>query len=149
MADVTNTDFRANGVNQDTNFKKQHAFIIDCAEHAALLATGTHNIITLGKGDAVTKLRLFVLESAASGGSATVQFKLAFDNAAETINGTAVGVADLKAGDIIDMPVSKIKAFDAEKEGVLQFVVGTAALTAFKFMLIADTVPVNEFTTNG
>lgn len=149
MADFTNVDFRVNGVNQDTNYKKQYAFCIDTAEYSGMQATGTHDIAVIPAGEAVVGLSVFVLTAAASSGAATVQFKLDFNGTAEAVNSTAVAIANLAAGDIADLPVNGIKAFDTAKECTLQFTVGTAALTAFKFMLVIETVPVKEFITEG
>lgn len=149
MADFTNIDFRENGVNQDTNFTKQYAFTIDAAANSAMLATGTHDLAVIPAGEAVTAVKVFVLTGAASSGAATVQFKLDFGGTAEAVNSTAGDIANLAAGDIAAMPVSGIKAFDTEAECVLQMAVGTAALTAFKFLLVVETVPVKEFITRG
>lgn len=149
MADFTNIDFRVNGVNQDTNYKKQYAFCIDTAEYSGMQATGTHDIAVIPAGEAVTGLTIFVLTSAASSGSATVQFKLDFDGTAEAVNSTALAIANLAAGDIADLSVNGIKAFDTAKECTLQFTVGTAALTAGKFLIVVDTIPVAEFINKG
>jgi hypothetical protein len=149
MADLTNIDFTVNGVNQDTNYIKQYAFMPDAKEYPAMAAVGTHDIIELPEGEAVTKLRLFVMEDAASSGAATVQFKIAFNGIAENINSTAIAITDLKAGDVIELPVNKIKGFEIGNPGIVQFTVGTAALTALKFMLVIETIPVKAFANNG
>lgn len=149
MADITNKNLRIPGVNQDTAYIKQRSYLLDGAIDAAVLATGTHSIIALPKGEAVTKLRLVAIDAAASGGSATVQFKVAYGQTAEAINSTAVAVANLGAGDVYEFPVNGVKGYDAATGAVLQMTVGTAALTAAKFLLIVETLPVNEFMTMG
>ena len=149
MADFTNIDFRANGVNQDTNYKKQYAFLVNAAEYAEMLKVGTHDFTIIPAGEAITDLNVMALADAGSAGSATLQFKIAIDGTAEAINSTAIGLADLKAGDVHTATANKIKTFDKEKAGVLQITVGGADFTDLNFMLVVSTIPVKEFTTNG
>lgn len=149
MADLTNTDFRINGVNQDTSFIKQRSYLLDGTVNSGLLSTGTHSVIVLPKGEAVVKLRVVSLESATSSGAATLQFKIGFDNVAEAVNSNAIALAALAAGDVYDFPVNAIKGYDDSKPPVVQLTVGTAAFTKLKLMVVVDTLPVTEFTTLG
>lgn len=149
MADITEFEMRVPGVNQDTHFQKQNAYLIDCEEHSGVLTVGTHDLVKLNKGDMLTKLRIVVLKSAASSGSATIQFKAKFNSTAENIHANAFAIANLCSGDVYDIPVSTIKGYDEEYPPVIQMSVGTDALTAFKFLLIAETIPVHEFLNKG
>lgn len=147
--DITNINLNVPGVNSATNYLREKAFVIDFSTQAGIAAVGTHDIIKLPKGEALQALRVIALESAASTGAATLQFKLAFNGTAGTVNGTAVNLAGLAKGVAQNMTVSNIKSFDSEYEGVLQMVVGTAAYTGGKFLLIAETIPAEDFVTNG
>lgn len=149
MSDVTNKNLRVNGVNQDTVFFKQNSFLIDGGIVPEVLGVGTHNVIALPKGEAVTNLRLVSLDNAASDGSATVQFKVSFDDTGESVNSTAISVANLASGDVHDLTVNNIKGYKESAGAVLQLVIGGAALTKAKFLLIVETLPVVEFMTMG
>lgn len=147
--DITLKDTWVPGVNQDTHYQKQTSFVIDCAEHSGLLTTATHNLVKLNKGDMLTQIRIVVLTAAASSGSATVQFKALFNNTSEAINSSAIGKANLAAGDVYDLPVSGIKGYDRDYPPVIQMVVAGADLTAFKFLLITEAIPVQSFIDKG
>ena len=149
MSDVTNKNFRIPGVNQDTNFIKQRSYCLNGAEVPEILATGTHDVIALPKGEALIGLRVIALENTASDGSATLQFKVAIGEAAENINTSAVGIASLSAGDVYDWPVNGVKGYDDTSGAVIQLAVGSAALTAVKLLVIVETLPVVEFTKLG
>jgi hypothetical protein len=149
MADVTNLNLRVPGVNTATNYIKQQSYAIDFATITGIAEVGTHDLIKIKKGDAVQALRVVALDSATSGGAATLQFKVAFNGSGAAVNSTAVALAGLAAGSVQNMTVSGIKAFDAEADGVLQITVGGAAYTGGKFLLIVETVPAVDFVTNG
>jgi hypothetical protein len=149
MADITNINLRVPGVNSATNYLRQRAYTVDFATLSGIAAVGTHDIIKLPKGEALQALRVVAIESAASGGAATLQFKIAFNGTAANVNSTAVAVAGLAKGMVQNMPVTGIKAVDSEYEGVLQMVVGSAAYTGGKFLLIVETLPAEAFVTNG
>jgi hypothetical protein len=149
MADITNQNIRVPGVNAAGTFVKQQSYVVDFATLSGIAGTGTHDIIKLDKGDAVVGVRVVALESAASSGAATLQLKLAFHGSAANINSSAVALAGLAKGVVQNMPVSGIKSFDSEYEGVIQLVVATAAYTAGKLLLIVDTVPAEAFVVNG
>lgn len=146
---ITNINLNVPGVNSATNYLHQKAYCIDFATLSGIAATGTHDIIKLPKGEALQAVRLIALESAASTGSATLQFKLAFNGTAANINSTAFALAGLAQGVTQNVAVNGIKTFDAEYEGVLQMTVGSAAYTAGKFLLILETIPAEAFVTNG
>lgn len=149
MADVTNKNFRIPGVNQDTNFIKQRSYCLNGAEVPEILATGTHDVIALPKGEALIGLRVIALENTASGGSATLQFKVAIGEAAENINASAIGIGNLAAGDVHALPVNAVKGYDEDVGAVIQLSVGSAALTAVKLLIVVETLPVAEFTKLG
>ena len=149
MSDVTNKNVRVPGVNQDTSFIKQRSYCLNGAEAPEILATGTHNVIALPKGEAVTRVRVIALENTTSGGSATLQFKVAFGETAENINTSAVGISNLAAGDVYDLPVNGVKGYDEAVGAVIQLAVGSAALTAVKLLVVVETLPVAEFTKLG
>jgi hypothetical protein len=149
MADVTNLNFRVPGVNTATNYLKQESFVLDFVTASGIAEVGTHSWIKLKKGDALQTLRVIALDGATSSGSATLQFKLAFDGTAANINSTAFALAGLAKGITQNVVVNGIKTFDSEYEGVIQVTVGTAAFTGGKFLVIAETIPAEAFVTNG
>jgi hypothetical protein len=147
--DITNINLNVPGVNSATNYLRQKAYCIDFATQSGIAATGTHDIIKLPKGEALQAVRVIALESAASTGSATLQFKLSFNGTAGNVNASAIALAGLAKGVSQNMNVSGIKTFDAEYEGILQMTVSAAAYTAGKFLLILETIPAEAFVTNG
>lgn len=149
-ADITGNDTRVKGVNSPNNYVQSEAHLLDGEEFAGILAADTHDLFKIGAGNALTGLKVCVLANTTSEGSATVQFKAKVGSgAAEAINGTAIGKADLQAGDVVSIPVEKIKAYDGTDETLIQMTVGTAALTAFKVLVVAEYIPVKQFITAG
>jgi hypothetical protein len=149
MADITNKNIRVPGVNQDTNFIKQRSYCLNGSETPEVMSSGTHSIIAIPKGEAVTKLRVVALANTASGGSATLQFKVAVGGTVENINSSAVAIVNFAAGDVHDFPVNSIKSYDEANGAVIQLVVGSASLTSVKLLLVVETLPVAEFTKLG
>lgn len=149
MADITNKNCRVPGVNQDTNFMKQRSYCFDGGVVPEIMSIGTHNIIAVPVGECVAKIRVIALENSTSGGSATLQFKLSFGETSEVINSSTIAVGALAAGDVHELVVNGIKAYDAEKTPVIQLVVGSSAFTAMKLLVIVETLPVTEFMTMG
>lgn len=149
MADITNINIKVPGVNTATNYVQQYAFMVDFATLSGIAATGTHNIVKLPKGEALQSLKIFAVEGATSGGSATLQFKLSVNGTVGNVNSSAVALAGLAKGMVQNFAVTNIKAFDAEAEAILQLVVGSAAYTGGKLLLIAETIPAESFVTNG
>lgn len=149
MADITNKNIKVPGVNCATNYVQQYAYCVDFATLDGIAGTGTHDIVKLPKGEALLGLRIVALESATSGGSATLQFKLSVGGTATAINSSTIALAGLTAGMIQNLPANNLKSFSGDGEGVLQMVVGTAAYTGGKFLLIAETLPAEAYVTNG
>ena len=149
VIDVTNKNLRIPGVNQDTNFIKQRSYCLNGIEVPEILAVGTHNVIALPRGEAITKIRIVALDATTSGGSATLQFKVAFGEVAENVGTSAVAIANLAAGDVYDFAVNGIKGYEAESGAVIQLSVGAAALTGMKLLVIVETIPVVDFTKQG
>nr|DAH45641.1 MAG TPA: hypothetical protein [Caudoviricetes sp.] len=147
-ADITAKYTHVKGVNSMNNYVRSEAHLLDGKEHSGILDTETHDLFVLPEGVMLTGLKVVSLANTESSGAATVQFKLKLDGAAEAV-GAAIGKGDLQTGDTVVLPVEKIKAYDPEGSGVIQMTVGTAALTTFKVLVIADYVPVHEFLTNG
>lgn len=149
MADITNQNIRVPGVNAAGSFVKQQSYVVDFATISGIAAIGTHDIIKLDKGDALVGVRVFAIEGVASSGAATLQLKLAFNGTAANINSSAVALAGLAKGFVQNFPVTGIKSFDNDYEGVIQMVVGTAAYTGGKLLLVVDTIPAEAFVTCG
>ena len=148
-ADITAKDTAVKGVNSPSNYTRSAAHLIDGGEFPGILDVDTHDICKLPAGAAVTGITVISLDSAASSGSATAQFKLKVgDSSAEALH-TAIGKADLAAGDVAKYSVAKIKGYEADKEPLLQLTVGTAAFTALKLLVIVDYIPATEFITAG
>ena len=149
-ADITGVNTVVFGVNSPNNYIRSEAHLIDGSENAGVLAADTHSLFKIPKGNMLTGLKVCALASTTSEGSATVQFKAKVgSSAAEAINGTAIAKADLAAGDVVCIPVEKIKGYDASGDTVIQMTVGTAALTAVKLLIVAEYLPVTELLTAG
>ena len=149
-ADITGKDTLVKGVNSPNYYVQSEAHLIDGTEEPGVLASDTHDLFKIAKGNMLTGLKVCALANTTSEGSATVQFKAKVGSAAaEAINGTAIGKADLQAGDVVCIPVEKIKGYDAEGDVLIQLTVGTAALTAVKLLVVAEYIPVTQFLTAG
>jgi len=147
--DITGKLTLVKGVNSLNNYTRSQAHLIDGSEHAGILTVETHDLFSIPKGNMLTGLKIVALVNSLSAGGATVQFKAKIGAAAESINATAIGKADLAAGDVVVLPVEKIKGYDVENDTVIQLTVGTAALTQLKLFVIAEYIPVLEFMTMG
>ena len=147
-ADITANDTLIKGVNSFRNYLQSEAHLIDGGEYAGILATGTHDLFKIPAGNMLVGLSIVALGDTASSGEATVQFKAKIGSAAENI-GDAIGKADLAAGDVVTLTAVKIKGYNADKDIVIEMTVGVAALTALKLFVIANYIPVEEFTTAG
>ena len=147
-ADITAKDTLVKGVNSLTNYTRSEAHILDGSENAGILAADTHSLFELPAGSMLTALKVLALDDTASSGSATVQFKAKIGASAEALH-TAIGKADLAEGDVVNIPVEKVCAYDADNPIVIQMTVGTAALTAVKLLVVAEYIPVVEFMTAG
>ncbi len=110
----------------------------------------THNLVEVPVGQALIGAKLIVLESFTSAGAATVQFSCNSHNL-----GGALPKADLAKGDVVDLPVNDAEdtaggALYAHTTALsIDMTVGTAALTAGRFLLIPEFVDVSACTTNG
>lgn len=142
MADITNKNIAVPGVNSNTNFIKQYSYVIDFGVNADVAEVGTHDIVKLPAGEALTGLKVIVLGKVTSGGAATVQFK----TSGAAVNSTALALAGLNEGLVHSLNVAGIAAYG---ENTLQLTVGTAAVTGGKVLLIAETIPAEMFVTNG
>lgn len=147
-ADITAKDTLVKGVNSTNNYVRSEAHLIDGSEYSGVLATGTHSLFTIPKGNLLVGLRAVALTATTSSGSATIQFKADINGTAEALH-TAVGKADFAAGDIINLTPTGIKTYDGSYDTTVQVTVATAALTAFKALVIAEYIPVTEFITAG
>ena len=150
MADITNYDTRINGVNQDTMFVREEAHLIDFEEHSEIMETGTHDLFMIPAGEAAIALRIVCIEDVASSGSATLKLHLKYgDDSASDVNSSAIAKANLASGFVHYLPVSGIKGYKSDVPCKVQATVGGAALTGGKIVVIADTIPILDFLTNG
>jgi hypothetical protein len=147
-ADITALDTVVKGVNSEKNYIRSEAHILDGVENPGILAADTHSLFVIPKGNALVGLKIIALGDTTSSGSATVQFKASINSVAEAIH-TAIGKADLAAGDVSVFDVLKIKGYDPNYDTIIQMTVGTAALTAVKLLVIAEYIPVEMFMTAG
>lgn len=146
MADITAYDTRINGVNQDTDFVREEAHVIDFGLYSEIAEAGTHDLFVLPVGEAVIGIRVIGLESLDAG---TLQFLLKHgDEEAVTVNETALTTAELAEGVVNELAVSGIKAYDGENTCTVQATVGSA-ITEGKILIIIETIPVLDFLTNG
>lgn len=142
MADITNKNIRVPGVNSNTNFTREYAFELDFGVNADISAVDTHELVKLPADEALTGLKVIVIEKATSGGAATAQFKVN----SSTINSTALALAGLNEGMVHSFNVSGVKAYG---ENTLQLTVGGAAYTGGRLLVIAETIPAKMFVTAG
>jgi hypothetical protein len=142
MADITNKNIAVPGVNSATNYKVEHAYLLNLGTMAEIAKTGTHDLVKLPAGEALTGLKVIVIEPATSGGAATAQFKVS----GAAVNSSALALAGLAAGMVQNFNVSGIAAYG---EKVLQLTVGTADYTGGKLLVIAETIPAEMFVTAG
>lgn len=147
--DITGKLTLVKGVNSLNNYIRSEAHIIDGSEHTGILTVAAHDLFVIPKGNMLTGIKIVALTDTLSAGSATVQFQAKIGAAAEDINATAIGKADLAAGDVVVLPVEKIKGYDDDTDTVIQLTVGTAALTQLRLFVIAEYIPVLEFMTMG
>ena len=149
-ADITTKDTLVKGVNSENNYIRSEAHILDGVENPGILAADTHSLFKIPKGNALVGLKVISLATATSGGSATVQFKTKVGTAsAEAINGSAIALAKLAAGEVHNFNAAAIVTYSATADTTIQMTVGTAALTAVKLLVIAEYIPVDMFMTAG
>lgn len=148
-ADITSKATRLNGILSDTSYINQEVHLIDFKELSEIAATGEHDLFKFPKGTAITKITVIAVKGVTSSGAATIQFKLKIGGSAEAVNSSAIGIADLTAGDIHTLDVSNIKAYAENESAVIQLVVGTAALTEGALILLVDSLPVKQFIDRG
>lgn len=148
--DITESVVRMNGVNQETQYKKSDAYIIDAAANAGLLTVATHSLVSIPAGNMVTGVKAVLLGAATSSGSATLQLLAKVGSeTAEAFSGTAFAVAAMTAGKVYNLPISAVTAYSETDATVIQATVGTAAFTALKFMLIVEYIPIVSFLNRG
>jgi hypothetical protein len=142
MADITNKNISVPGVNSNTNFLKQYAFLLDFGTFAEIAEVGTHDFAKLPAGEALMTLKVVVVDKVTSSGAATAQFKVN----GTAVNTTAVSLAGLAEGYAHNLNVSGVAAYG---ENTLKLTVGTAAYTGGKLLVVAETLPAELFVTNG
>jgi hypothetical protein len=142
MADITNRNIAVPGVNSATNFTKQYAFLLDMNTMSAIAEVGTHSLVNLPEKEALTALKIVVIEKATSSGAATAQFKVN----GTAVNSSALALSALADGYTHNINVSGVAAYGAN---TLQLTVGTAAYTGGKLLVIAETIPAEMFVVNG
>lgn len=148
--DATAKLSRINGSNSYTNYVKTDSFVIDSDQIAGLLATGTHSLVKLPKGQAVTGVRIVNLDAATSAGLATLQFLVKVGSAdAVAFNSTALALSVLTKGKVFDYSSGGISAYGETDEITIQMTVATAAFTALKFIIFVDYIPIEDFITAG
>lgn len=110
----------------------------------------THNLIPIPKGEALVYGMGFVQTAFTSSGNATLTFQVGSD----VLSG-AIPKANLAVGDVIKLlwvesASTESKATYAKTAAdTLDWVVGTAALTAGRIILVCGFVNVNAILTNG
>ena len=147
MADVTNKETRVPGVNQDTNYIRQEAHIIDAAG-LGVTAVGTHELFVVPQGGMLTNFRVAMLGAGSGSANANVKFQA-------TVNGSAVeltsgaAMAAYGSGACINIPVNGAVRDLVGSGAVIQMVVASAALIDFKALVIAESIPVEDYLTLG
>jgi hypothetical protein len=62
MADITNKNIQIPGVNSDTNYVQERAYMLNMNTNADIAAVGTHKIVALPEGEALVGLKVIVVE---------------------------------------------------------------------------------------
>lgn len=147
MADVTNMETKVPGVNQDTNYIRQEAHIIDAAG-LGVTAVGTHELFVVPAGGMLVNFRVAMLGAGSGSANANVKFQA-------TVNGSAVdltsgaAMASFGSGACINAPVNGAVRDLVGSGAVIQMVVASAALIDFKALVIAESIPVEDYLTLG
>jgi hypothetical protein len=134
------------------NLFEQHIYDIDVAnsDFEGIETVATHNLVTIPEGKALVKGFAVVKDAVTSDGNATVQFKVGSD----TLTG-AVAKANLAAGDVIELSPNDadgtggVAGYAAAAADTLDMTVGTAALTAGRFLLVLEFIDVATILAQG
>jgi hypothetical protein len=148
MADITNKNLQIPGVNSNTNYKIERAYLLNFGTNAEVAEVGTHDLQKIPAGEAVVGFKIVSVDTVTSGGAGTVQFKLKNGTAVGNLNSSTVALASLAQGMAHSINVNGINTY-GENDNVLQLTVGTANLTGGKLLIIVETLPVKSFITNG
>lgn len=147
MADVTNKETRVPGVNQDTNYIRQESHIIDAAG-LGVTAVGTHELFVVPRGGMLANFRLAMIGAGSGSANATVKFQATVNSSAVELT-SATAVTSFGSGACINTPVNGAVCDLVGSGAVIQMVVGSAALVDFKALVIAESIPVEDFLTLG
>jgi len=116
--------------------------------NASMLATGTHNVMTLNRGEAITGGHYFVYTACTStSNDGTIQFKVGSDalGAAMTADGT-----ELAAGDVITLGTNDyedaagVAMYAKTAADTLDMVIATHAFTAGRILLAVQIVNIQD-----
>jgi|GEM_PF-5949816 len=144
--DATSYISRQNAPYQLQKIGNDDLYIVDVTAVNGLTAIGTHNLVAIPKGKTLKRAQAIILTAAASAGAATAKFAIG----ANAVTGD-IALANLVAGNVIDIlpGATGIPAYAAAAAIDLNLVIGTAAMTAFKFALLVETVDMSEVLNNG
>ena len=123
---------------------------VTTSAYTGIESVETHNLVPIPVGKALVGGYAVVYTAVTSDGSATVQFTVG----SETLTG-ALPKADLAKGDVIRLSVGDKEdtagagTYAHTTADTLDWIVGTAALTAGRVILYLDFVDVSDATTNG
>lgn len=155
MADYLNKNLRVNGVNQDTQFFKQYCFLIDSGELPGILTPNEHHFLcAFSKHEVLMGLKMIVLDVAntnTSDAAVSVEFSVHFEGSGSTyaIEPSVEAFSNNRIGFVFDFPVDGVKGYSEGKHFSLLFKTNKTGLTKLKFMLLVETIPVEDFLTLG
>lgn len=145
MADLITKIPRANGTNAMTNYVKSDCYIVDGGENADAMAVGTHAIAVVPAGYAIVGVKLVGLDTAASGGAATLAVTASVGSASGVAVGSSVALAKLAKGCVNVVAPAGTAVFSFTEDTKVNIVVGTAAFTTLNVAVIVDTIPIGDF----
>lgn len=145
MADIsTITKAKPSAYDSFVRLGKEYQYIFDFTDEmlADIRAVGTHNLIKVPKNKALIGFKIIVLADVTSAGAVTLQVKHGVANIT-----SAIAKASLVKGVVFNYPSQSIVTWNETADTTIDVIIGTAALTGGKVLLIPDLIDISEIVT--
>lgn len=129
--DATNLISRMALPYDNRSVRKDDAVILDIENIAGIGAVGTHDIFNVPRGRVIDTIKIVVLKSMSSGGSANVKFLIG-----GTDLNTALVHTAFSAGTIHNLDPSGKPVVNFDSDSAFKMLVSGAALTACKVIIL-------------